>query len=101
MADNPASESETYEFTITTADGDSETVSLPRQTIDLLREPDESPTAVIGDFAMLMAAQQLHGMVHHGEMDPDEELQAIETATMEAFQERFGQSFEEMLGHSH
>lgn len=98
MADNPT---DSYTFTIEGPDGASDTVTVPAGAIERLREPDEVPAAVLGDFAMLMATQQIHGMVHHSHGDPDPELSAVEEAILECFEDRFGRSFAEMTGHDH
>jgi hypothetical protein len=50
---------------------------------------------------MLSFAQQAHALVHHAPEEPDEEVVANEEKTMELFEERFGQTFGEMTGHSH
>jgi hypothetical protein len=95
-------EVETVTYTIESPDGDSEELTLPTSVVDLLRE-DESETdaAVLGDLTMLSFAQQAHALVHHAPEEPGEEVLANEEKTMELFEERFGQTFGEMTGHSH
>jgi hypothetical protein len=88
--------------TLTLSDGDdSEDVKVPTALVDHLTEGDESAADVVADIAMLGLAQQAHGAVHHAQGDPSEELEAAEAQTMERFEERFGQTFGEMTGHSH
>jgi hypothetical protein len=99
MADN---EVETATYTIESPDGDAEELTLPAGIIDALREDEgETDTAVLGDLTMLSFAQQAHALVHHAHGEPDEETLAQEEKTMELFEERFGQTFGEMTGHSH
>ncbi|WP_137287338.1 DUF7545 family protein [Halorussus salinisoli] len=95
-------EVETVTYTIESPDGDSEDLTLPKGVVDLLREDEsETDTEVLGDLTMLSFAQQAHALVHHAQQEPDEEVLANEEKTMELFEERFGQSFGEMTGHSH
>jgi len=96
------SEVETVTYTIESPDGDSEDLTLPRGVVDLLREEEsETDTSVLGDLTMLSFAQQAHALVHHAAEDPDQHVQDLEERTMELFEERFGQTFGEMTGHSH
>ena len=95
-------EVETVTYTIESPDGDSEELTLPTGIIDALREDDsESAPEVLGDLTMLSFAQQAHALVHHAHGEPDERTLADEEKAMELFEERFGQSFGEMTGHSH
>jgi len=85
---------------IETEEGEDE-LEVPRAVVDMLSEPGEGPAEVVGDLAMLGFAQQVHGLVHHGQGEVDEQLEAAEELTMELFEDRFGQSYGEMTGHSH
>ena len=91
---------ETVTVQVETAE-DSDELTVPVALVEMLREGDESTPEVVGDIAMLGFAQQIHGAVHHGHGDPSDELEAVEEATLARFEERFGQSFGEMTGHSH
>lgn len=99
MADNDV---ETTTYTIESPDGDAEELTLPSGIIDELREDgSETDTQVLGDLTMLSFAQQAHALVHHAHGEADDETLAQEEETMELFEERFGQTFGEMTGHSH
>lgn len=88
--------------TVTLETGDaSDELEVPTAIIDLLTEGEESVPTVVGDLAMLGIAQQAHGIVHHSQGDVNSELEAAETLTMELFEERFGQTYAEVTGHSH
>ncbi|CAI49375.1 uncharacterized protein NP_2568A [Natronomonas pharaonis DSM 2160] len=95
---------DTVTVTIETPDNRDEIEVVP-EAIDVLNESDEGMPTVIGDLAMLGVAQQLHAVLHHAQGDigveeSDANEQAMER-TMELFEERFGQPFEEMMGHGH
>ncbi|PSQ45329.1 hypothetical protein BRD17_01660 [Halobacteriales archaeon SW_7_68_16] len=92
---------ETTTLTIETTDGETDEVTLPTGLLDMLKEDDETDAYVAGDLVSLGVAQRIHGVVHHGSDDPDEELVELESAMMELFEERFDQSFSKMVGHSH
>lgn len=83
-------------------DDESDELTVPVGVIDLLREEDEEGVVgVVGDIAMLGLAQQAHGIVHHSHGEVSDEIRAAEELTMELFEERFGQSFGDVTGHSH
>ena len=92
---------ETATYTIESPDGDSDEIELPSELVDLLSEEGDSPTEVIGDMAVLSFAQQAHAVVHHSEGGADEDLEAVEQAVLDEFEERFGVSFAEATGHAH
>jgi len=80
---------------------DADELTVPSGLLDLLRENDEADPQVIGDIAMFGLAQRIHGAVAHGQGEPDQEIQDLETLTLELFEERFGASFAELTGHDH
>lgn len=92
--------SETVTVTVEAADGE-DAIEVPRALIDALSEGEESVATVVGDIAMLGLAQQAHGIVHHAQGGAGEDLEAAEEKTMALFEERFGQTYGEMTGHSH
>lgn len=82
-------------------DGSTDEFTVPVALAEALSEEDETAAEVVGDLALLGFAQQAHGLIHHGQGDVGEELEAAEEATLAEFEERFGRSFAEMTGHSH
>ena len=82
-------------------DSETDELEVPVALVELLSEEGESVTGVVGDLAMLGLAQQAHGIVHHSQGDVDEDIVAAEEQTMRLFEERFGQSYAEVTGHSH
>lgn len=91
---------ETVTVTIET-DEESDELEIPVDAIDLLNESDEGVPTVLGDLALLGVAQQVHGIIHHTQEEVGEDVEAAEEKTMELFEERFGQSFADMVGHDH
>ncbi|MXR50166.1 hypothetical protein GRX03_00890 [Halovenus sp. WSH3] len=91
---------ETVTVTIETEDAQDE-LEVPVDAIDLLNESDEGVPTVLGDLALLGVAQQVHGIIHHTQEEVGEDVEAAEEKTMELFEERFGQSFADMVGHDH
>jgi hypothetical protein len=92
--------SETVTVTLDSSD-DTDEIEVPVTLVDLLSEGEETVTTVVGDLAMLGLAQQAHGIVHHSQGDVGEEIEAAEELTLDLFEERFGQTYGEVTGHSH
>lgn len=83
------------------ADGETDDIIVPLAITEALSEEGETTAEVVGDLAVLSLAQQVHGILHHSHGEVDEELEAAEAEILDEFEERFGQSFAEMTGHSH
>lgn len=96
-----ADDIETTTFSIETDDGETDEITLPTGLFELLGEEGERPVDVFGDIAVLSASQQIHGAIHHSQGDASDAVKAVEQETLDVFEERFGQSFAEMTGHSH
>lgn len=82
-------------------DDASDELTVPATLVELLSNEGESAPDVVGDLAMLGLAQQAHGIVHHSHGEVSDDVAAAEQLTLDLFEERFGQSFGEMTGHSH
>lgn len=93
------SDAETVTFEID-GDGETDSLTVPAGLLDAVAEDDQTGPEVLGDVAMLSLANRVHHIVHHGD-GTDPELEAVETATMDLFEERFGVTFAEATGHSH
>ncbi len=92
---------ETETYTVIGPDGDEDTVELPAGLVDVLSDQGESPTRVITDVVLQAMAQQAHVIVHHSEGEVPEDLAEMNETAERLFEERFGQSLQEALGHSH
>jgi hypothetical protein len=92
---------DTVTLTIETDDEAGE-LTVPTALLDMLREEgDETDPEVVGDIAMFGLAQRIHGAVHHGQGEADEEIKTVEELTLDLFEDRFGASFAELTGHDH
>ena len=92
---------DTQTYTIDGPDDETETVELPATLIELLREGDESGSEVVGDVVVQAFAQQAHVRVHHAEGEPSEELAVANDKLEELFEQRFGLSLADAMGHHH
>jgi hypothetical protein len=92
---------ETVTISLESDDGATDAFEVPTALLDLLAEEGDTAPEVVGDIAMLGFAQRIHGAVAHGEGEPSDELESVESATMDLFEERFGRTFAELTGHDH
>ena len=92
---------ETETYTIEGPDGDSEEIELPSGLVDVFSEPGDTPTEIVGDIVVQAFAQQAHVVVHHADDDVPEDLEALNGAMEDIFEERFGVSLSDAMGHSH
>jgi hypothetical protein len=91
---------DTQTYTIDGPDGE-ETVELPTHIIDLMGRGEESGATIIGDIVIQAFAQQGHVLVHHAEGEASEEVLEANEKLEELFEERFGQSLADAMGHQH
>ncbi|MFD1571551.1 DUF7545 family protein [Halorubrum laminariae] len=92
---------ETETYTLTGPDDTEESFELPAGLVDVLSEQGEASTRVVSDVVVQAMAQQAHVIVHHSEGEVPEDIAEMEETAADLFEERFGQSLEEALGHSH
>jgi hypothetical protein len=92
---------ETETYTIEGPAGDVEEIELPAGLVDVFAEQGEDPTDVVGDLVVQAFAQQAHVVVHHSEGGAPEDLAELNETMEDIFEERFGVTLEEAMGHSH
>jgi hypothetical protein len=92
---------ETETYTIEGPDGDVEAVELPSGLVDVFAEQGEEPTDVVGDIVVQAFAQQAHVVVHHAEGEVPADLGELNEEMERIFEDRFGVSLAEAMGHSH
>jgi hypothetical protein len=92
---------DTETYTIEGPDGDVESVELPEGLVDIFADQGEEPTNVVGDLVVQSFAQQAHVHVHHSQGDAPADLAELNEKMEELFEDRFGISLSEAMGHSH
>jgi len=92
---------DTETFTIEGAEGETDSVELPPVMLELMRDGDESDAQIIADIVLQAFAQQAHARVHHAEGGVSNEVQTANDELEELFEERFGLSLSEAMGHQH
>jgi hypothetical protein len=92
---------ETETYTIEGPGGDVEEVELPAGLVDVFAEAGEEPTDVVGDIVVQAFAQQAHVVVHHADDDAPADLAELNEEMENIFEERFGVSLADAMGHSH
>ncbi len=92
---------DTETYTVSGPDGDEESFELPAGLVDVLSEQGEPSVRVVTDVVVQAMAQQAHVIAHHSEGEVPDDIAEMNETAAELFEERFGQSLEEALGHSH
>ncbi|OYR57790.1 DUF7545 family protein [Halorubrum halodurans] len=92
---------DTETYTVTGPDGEEESFELPAGLVDVLSEQGEPSTRVVTDVIVQAMAQQAHVIAHHSEGDVPDDIAEMNETAEELFEERFGQSLQDALGHSH
>ena len=91
----------TEAFTIEGPGDESETVEIPAGLADVFTEQGEETTAVVADFVVQAFAQQTHAVVHHSQDEVPADLDALNDQMEAIFEERFGVSLADAMGHDH
>jgi hypothetical protein len=92
---------DTETYTVTAPDGTEESFDLPAGLVDVLSEQGEPSTRVVSDVIVQAMAQQAHVIAHHSEGEVPADIAEMSETAADLFEERFGQSLEDVLGHSH
>ena len=92
---------DTEAYTIEDPDGTTESVEIPAGLVETLAEQGEAPTTVVSDIVVQALAQHAHALVHHSEGETPAEVAEINDAMEDVFEDRFGMSLEDAMGHSH
>lgn len=92
---------DTETYTVEGPDGDSDTVDLPAGLVDMMAEQGEEPSHVVSDVVLQAFAQQAHAIAHHSQGETPADVEEINAKAEELFEERFGRSLQDAMGHSH
>ena len=92
---------DTETFTIEGPDGETDTVELPPVMLELMRDGDEPDAEIIADIVLQAFAQQAHARVHHAEGGVSETVEGANDTLEELFEQRFGLSLADAMGHQH
>jgi len=92
---------DTETYTITGPDGDEDEVDLPAGLVDTMAEAGEDPSRVVSDVVLQAFAQQAHAMAHHAEGETPADVAEMNDTAEELFEQRFGRTLQEAMGHSH
>ena len=69
--------------------------------LELMRDGDETDSKIIADIVLQAFAQQAHARVHHAEGGVADEVQDANDTLEDLFEERFGLSLADAMGHQH
>ncbi len=94
-------DTETVTFSVEGPDGETDEIELPAGLVDLFAEEGDTRAEIVADVGLMAFVQRAHSVVHHSEGQAGEELQALEEAALDLFEERFGMTFGEATGHQH
>lgn len=96
-----AEDVETVTYRVESPDGDAAEVTLPGGLVDLFIEGEETRAQAVADVTLMAFVGRAHSIVHHSEGEVDEEVEALEAAALDLFEERFGMTYGEATGHQH
>ena len=88
-------------YTIEGPEGETDSVEIPENLIELMQEGQKSGAGVVADIVLQAFAQQGHARVHHAEGGVSEEMEEANEQLEELFEDRFGLSLSDAMGHQH
>ncbi|MDR9411393.1 MAG: hypothetical protein RI544_02345 [Haloquadratum sp.] len=88
-------------YTVHGPDATETAFELPAGLAGLFTEDGEDDTDVIADFVIQMFTQQAHAIMHHNAGETPEAFPEMNAEMETLFEERFGISIEEAMGHAH
>ena len=92
---------ETRTYTVEGPDAEQDSVELPENLVELMQEEGGNGANVVADIVLQAFAQQAHARVHHAEGEADEGIEAANELLEELFEDRFGISLSDAMGHQH
>ena len=94
-------DADTETYTVEGPDGETTDVELATGVVDLLAQQGQRKVDVVDEILIQSFAQQAHVVAHHTEGETPADVTEIEETMAELFEEAFGQSLEDAMGHSH
>lgn len=83
-------------------DENADELEIPAKILELYREdPEESDAQIAGDMLVMAFTERAHALAHHGDGEEIEDIEAVESEMLDAFEDRFGLTYAEATGHSH
>ncbi|WP_053947449.1 DUF7545 family protein [Halolamina sediminis] len=92
---------DTKTFTVEGPDGETDSVDVPPVMLELMRDGDEPDAEILADIVLQAFAQQAHARVHHAEGGVANEIEDANETLEELFEDRFGISLADAMGHQH
>ncbi len=92
---------DTETYTVVAPNDDEDDVELPAGLVDMLTEAGENRSRVLTDVVAQAMAQQAHMLANHTETETPDDIDEINDTAEQLFEDRFGTSLADALGHDH